>query len=71
MYEVTDLLGCESDTLLKALTQRSVETLREMVKTDLSSTEVSTLNGPSFVLMLDQCCRQWTNNNIMFDRRSD
>ena len=44
VYEICDLLGCDIDLLLQSLTQRTVETYREQVKTDLSSMEVSTKN---------------------------
>lgn len=40
VYEVGELLGCDSDTLLRSLTQRTVKASLEQVKTDLSSTEV-------------------------------
>ena len=39
VYEVCELVGCDSELLLRALTQRTVETLHENVKTDLSFTE--------------------------------
>lgn len=38
--EVSKLLGCSSSVLTKALTQRIVNTGRDKVKADLSSTEV-------------------------------
>ena len=40
VYEVCDLLECDVGTLINALTQRTVETSGERVKTDLGSTEV-------------------------------
>jgi len=41
VYEVCDLLQCDSDSLVRALTQRTVETSGERVETDLSSTEAT------------------------------
>ena len=41
VFEVCDLVGCDTELLLQSLTQRTVETYREQVKTDLSSFEVS------------------------------
>ena len=40
VYEVCDLLGCDNDTLVRSLTQRTVKTTLEHVRTDLSSIEV-------------------------------
>ncbi|KAK2150781.1 hypothetical protein LSH36_389g00009 [Paralvinella palmiformis] len=39
VFEVCDLVGCDTELLLQSLTQRTVETYREQVKTDLSSFE--------------------------------
>lgn len=41
VFEVCDLLGCDIDSMLRALTQRTVKTQSEHVKTDLSSTEAT------------------------------
>ena len=47
VYEVCALLGCDSDILMRALSQRTIETggstlsIHERVKTDLSSTEAT------------------------------
>ena len=47
VYEVCSLLGCDNELLLRALSQRTIETggsqlsLIERVKTDLSSTEAT------------------------------
>jgi myosin-1 len=41
VYEVCDLLRCDSESLINALTQRTVETSGERVKTDLSSIEAT------------------------------
>ena len=42
VYEVCELLGCEdNNTLVRSLTQRTVKTSLEHVRTDLSSTEAT------------------------------
>ena len=45
VYEVCELLLCEPEILLNALTQRTVETAGDRVTTDLSHTEVQKINS--------------------------
>ena len=40
LLDVCDLVACNAQTLLDALTSRTVNAMKEAVKTDLSTTEV-------------------------------